>query len=95
MSLAGCAKGKFATVEAFCDELPSAQYAVRGATEYDQAVIDDTTEAVVAGCDRERPRPRPPGWDDPPAPLPAPRPVKAAPKPRTIMDLLRRRSAGG
>ncbi|MCL4712150.1 MAG: hypothetical protein KJZ73_12985 [Pseudorhodoplanes sp.] len=68
ISLAACASngGKFATVAEFCKELPEQPTAIKGATSFDQPWIDDTSEAVLAGCpDRARPAPRPPEWDRP------------------------------
>lgn len=66
ISLAGCASGntnKFASVEEFCRGLPQQDYAIAGRTRFDQAWIDDTAEAVIAGCARARPLPRPAEWD--------------------------------
>jgi hypothetical protein len=64
--LAGCAhQGKFATVDAFCKALPEQKVEIKGRTVHDQAHIDDTGEAVIAGCERERPKARPPEWDQP------------------------------
>jgi hypothetical protein len=64
-------------VDAFCSALPKQQFVVRGATSFDQPWIDDTSEAVIAGCARERPAPRPAEWDKPlareEAPTPAPK----------------------
>lgn len=88
MSLAGCASSptRFATVKAFCNELPEQTHVIEGKTKHDQPWIDDTGEAVIAGCGRDRPKPRPPEWDRP-APKPAPAPPaakKPAPRPYSI-----------
>lgn len=66
-SIAGCASsGKFASVAEFCAALPPQKFEVKGATPFDQPWIDDTSEAVQAGCpDRKRPEPRPAEWDKP------------------------------
>lgn len=87
ISLAGCAltsKTKFATVEEFCNGLPQQQFAIEGKTRFDQPWIDDTSEAVIAGCNRERPAPRPAHWDAA-VPLPKPKPP-AVKRQRTIRD---------
>lgn len=67
-------------MEEFCNGLPKQEYAVEGKTKFDQPWIDDTSEAITAGCNRERPKPRPAEWD---VPLPRPKPaVKAPPAPK-------------
>jgi len=81
ISIAACAPNPktFATVAAFCEALPEQKTAIAGKTVFDQPWIDDTSEAVIAGCNRERPAPRPAHWDGPAhivagkaVPLPAP-----------------------
>lgn len=57
--LAGCANGKFVTLEAAGKSFPQAEYQVLGKTRYDQTWIDKTIEAEVAGFGFERPRRRP------------------------------------
>lgn len=93
MLLTACAdKSRFASVEAFCDELPVQDYAVKGATGRDQAWIDDTGEAVIAGCKRERPKQRPIEWDAKPVAAGNSQPVQPKKKPRSILDILRRKN---
>lgn len=88
ISLAGCASpGKFATVDAFCDALPKQAVAIKGATAFDQPWIDETSEAVIAGCNRDRPAARPPEWD---RPLAAPAsPGRPKSKLRRALDQIR------
>jgi hypothetical protein len=88
ISLAGCASGKFATVDAFCEVLPKQQFVVRGATPFDQPWIDDTAEAVIAGCGRERPEARPVEWDKPLAREAQPEPKRKG-KLRRALDAIR------
>jgi len=71
------------------------EVAVKGATDFDQRWIDETTEAGVSALGWKRPAPRPPEWDKPlsrnvPAdPAPAAKPVKK----KRWLDILRRRKA--
>jgi hypothetical protein len=93
ISLAGCvgtSSIKFATVKEFCDGLPVQKYAVLGKTRFDQPWIDDVSEGLIAGCNRERPQVRPAEWDEA-VPLPKPRPAAKAAKPKkkTIRERLR------
>jgi hypothetical protein len=56
-------------VQDFCKALPEQQHEIKGATPMDQPWIDDTSEAVNAGCPgRKRPADRPAEWDKPLAP---------------------------
>jgi hypothetical protein len=57
--------------------LTGPEYAIKGATQYDQNWIDETTEAGVSALGWKRPKPRPPHFDAKPIP------VKAAPPPIT------------
>lgn len=94
ISLAACApRGKFATVDEFCEALPEQKHVVIGLTEYDQPWIDDTSEAVISGCNRDRPQPRPAEWDIVPKGLPTHNvggktvPLPPAPaKPRSLYE---------
>lgn len=45
--------------------LKGPDFAVKGATEFDQRWIDETTEAGIAALGWQRPGPRPPEWDKP------------------------------
>lgn len=64
--------------------------AIKGATDFDQRWIDETTEAGIAALGWPRPAARPPEWDKPlakeAAAAPAPAPVK---KKRRWLDRLR------
>lgn len=48
-----------------CKLVHSPQYAVLGRTSYDQIWINQTTEAVVTGCNQDRPKVRPASLDAP------------------------------
>lgn len=91
ISLAGCASTstKFATVEEFCNGLPKQEYAVEGKTKYDQPWIDDTSEAITAGCNRERPKQRPPEFDTVEVPHPKPKPPALKPPKKKLRARLR------
>ena len=69
----GCQHTAPATVEGgVCKAIGSTpEYAVRGATPYDQVWIDQITEAQVAACGYGRPKPRPPEFDRAPISTPA------------------------
>lgn len=73
----GCVTApKVATLkEGTCKILHTPQYAVRGATIYDQEWIDDVTEGLVGGCNQPRPKARPPEFDAPKSVVPAPKPA--------------------
>lgn len=45
--------------------LKGPEIAVKGATDFDQRWIDETTEAGIAALGWQRPGPRPPEWDKP------------------------------
>lgn len=45
--------------------LKGPEVAVKGATDFDQRWIDETTEAGIAGLGWQRPAARPPEWDKP------------------------------
>jgi hypothetical protein len=72
-----CDKKNFASTAGACAGFEPAEYAVRGATRFDQSWIDKRIEADVAGCGFERPKPRPPEWDAQPE---KPTQLKPAPK---------------
>jgi hypothetical protein len=44
-------------------------YAIKGATDFDQRWIDETVETGVSALGWKRPAPRPPEWDRPLAPI--------------------------
>lgn len=73
--LAGCASGPpiGSVVGAECQIVHTPGYAVRGATNYDKAWVNTTTEALVVGCRQPRPKARPASFDAPPAVIKAPR----------------------
>ncbi|MGX9389745.1 hypothetical protein ACWX0K_11035 [Nitrobacteraceae bacterium UC4446_H13] len=79
-TLAACGtqpKGSVAGGEAHALRAPP--YQVKGATDYDQQWIDETTEAGVAALGWPRPKPRPAEFDRPkvaPQPAAAPPPAK-------------------
>jgi len=45
--------------------LKGPEFVVKGATDFDQRWIDETTEAGIAALGWKRPEPRPPEWDKP------------------------------
>lgn len=80
------------------------EFVVKGATDFDQRWIDETTEAGIAGLGWKRPEARPPEWDkplsrnpkativDPADPAPAAKPAKK--KRAKWLDMLRGKKAG-
>jgi hypothetical protein len=66
------------------------EYAIRGATQYDQNWIDSQIEGGVAAFGWERPKPRPPELDAKPLPAAA----RAAPKKKSIFRRARDRVSG-
>lgn len=87
--LAACASGPDAVGSVAggdCQVAHTPQYAVRGATRYDQQWVDTTTEALVAGCRQPRPQARPPELDRPAAR----QAVKPTPKKKRFLDRLHR-----
>jgi hypothetical protein len=50
-----------------CHVFERPEYAIKGATHYDQRWADGNTEAGVGACGWERPKPRPPELDQAPA----------------------------
>lgn len=71
--LMGCGTPRVASVSGEARVITAPEYALKGATTYDQNWIDETTEAGVAGLGWKRPKPRPPAFDA------KPMYVKAAP----------------
>jgi hypothetical protein len=66
MLLSGCAGSRPASIAGGeCRIAHTPQYAVKGATPYDQNWVDDTTESLVAGCKQPRPLARPASLDVP------------------------------
>jgi hypothetical protein len=61
-----------------CKLVHTPQYAIKGATDYDQEWSDDVTEALVRGCKQSRPKARPAALDAPP-PVVTPAVPPAAP----------------
>jgi hypothetical protein len=63
--------------------LKGPEVAIKGATDFDQRWIDETTEAGIAALGWQRPSARPPEWDKPlsrtadASPLPAAKPPPA------------------
>lgn len=57
--LGACAKGEFQTFDKPGQVLPQAEYQILGKTKYDQAWVDKTIEAEVAGFGMKRPQARP------------------------------------
>lgn len=69
--------------------LKAPEFAIRGATDFDQKWIDETTEAGVAALGWPRPAPRPAEWDRPLAPA-ATAGAAPAPKKKRLGDRVRR-----
>lgn len=63
-ALAGCAGTKLPASVAGgeCRVFERPEYTVKGATQYDQDVVDNFVESGVGGCNWKRPLPRPAGW---------------------------------
>lgn len=88
LPLAACNEAP-ATVAALCKVVSSPEFAVRGATAYDQRWVDRTTEALVAGCKQARPKARPPSMDAQPKVVEK----KPPPKKPTMWQRLRKTPA--
>jgi hypothetical protein len=73
--LGGCAEHLPNSVKGSCEVFERPPYAVRGKTQYDQAVADKFVESGVAACEWPRPAARPAQLDA------APKAVKATPAP--------------
>ncbi|WP_456681659.1 hypothetical protein [Bradyrhizobium sp. USDA 3311] len=75
--------------------LKGPEFVVKGATDFDQRWIDETTEAGIAALGWKRPEPRPPEWDKPlsrDVAQAAPRPASVAKQPqkKRLRDRVRR-----
>lgn len=68
-----------------CRLVNTPSYAVRGRTNYDQAWVNKTTEALVDGCNQSRPKARPASFD-----APAPKKAVTATKPLAPVKKKRR-----
>jgi hypothetical protein len=100
VTLAACGTSpKGSVVGSEAGALKAPEFAVKGATDFDQRWIDETTEAGVASLGWKRPEARPPEWDKPlsrdvAAPAPAAEPAKAKPvKKKHWWNRLRRKAA--
>jgi hypothetical protein len=90
-TLAACGTPQTASVAGGeAHALKGPDFVVKGATDFDQKWIDETTEAGIAALGWKRPAPRPQEWDRPLARAVPPAPPAAAPAPAKKKSVLRR-----
>lgn len=83
-ALTGCANKAAigSIVGGECQLMHTPEYAVKGATPYDQRWANKTTEALVEGCGQPRPKKRPASFDAPKVARATPaQPVASKPAP--------------